>query len=151
MCRIITFQRQRYDGRGPVAADVGGQDIPLGARLLRVATDYDTLEARGRPVDRALQIMRGRDGVYDPALLDALAAVLEGDEDRTIAYLPLRRLRGGMVLAKDLCTDSGMLLVGRGQVLSPRTILRVRTWAAHTSVNEPVAVYVGPPDDAASP
>lgn len=149
VCRIITFQRQRYDGRGPVTADTGGDDIPLGARLLRVATDYDTLEARGRPVDRALAIMRGRDGVYDPALLDALAAVLEGDEGRTIAYLPLRRLRGGMVLAKDLCTDSGMLLVGRGQELSPRTILRVRTWAAHTSVDEPVAVYVGPPDDPA--
>lgn len=142
--RIIAFQHQRFDGRGPVAADVGGDDIPLGARLLRIATDYDTLEARGRSVDQALLTMHDSDGVYDPALLDALAVVLRTDGDREIAYVTLDDLRGGMVLAQDLSTAEGMLLVGRGHELSPRSIARVRTWAEHKDVDEPVAVYLRP-------
>ena len=143
---IIAFQPQRFDGRGPVEPDVGGARIPLGARLLRVATDYDTLEARGRSVDQALGDMHAATGVYDPALLDALASVLKTDGDRSIAYLMLDDLRGGMVLAQDLCTADGTLLAGRGHELTPRSIIRVRSWAEHKSIEEPLAVYLNPTD-----
>ena len=140
--RIIAFQRQRYDGRGPVAPDVGGEDLPLGARILRVATDYDTLEARGTTANRALRAMRNTDGQYDPALLDALEAVLSLDSEREMAYVKLGDLHPGMVLAADLRTSDNTLLVSRGQELSARTIMRIKTWSDHTSIAEPVAVYV---------
>ena len=144
--RIIAFQHQRFDGRGPVEADLGGDAIPLGARLLRVATDYDTLESRGKSVDGALRTMHRRDGVYDPALLEALSTVLRTDENQSIGYLTLDDLRGGMVLAQDLSTDDGMLLVGRGHELTTRSITRIRTWAEHSTVSGPVAVYTDTPE-----
>jgi response regulator RpfG family c-di-GMP phosphodiesterase len=139
---IIAFQRQRFDGRGPVAPDVGGEDIPLGSRILRIATEYDTLEARGTSVNRALQAMANSEGLYDPAVLHALEAVLSADSEREMAYVKLADLRSGMVLAGDLRTIDNTLLVSRGQELTARTIMRIQTWAAHTSIAEPVAVYV---------
>lgn len=149
--RIIAYQRQRFDGRGPVAADVGGDDIPLGARLLRIATDYDRLEARGHSVDAALHAMRDDAGRYDPALLDALETVLSADGDRRITYLRLDDLRAGAVLAKDLCTADGTLLMSRGQELTGRTLMRVHTWAEHTGLGEPIAVYLRPMTEASTP
>jgi response regulator RpfG family c-di-GMP phosphodiesterase len=140
--RIIAFQRQRYDGRGPVASDVGGEDIPLGARILRAATDYDALEARGTTANRALRAMRNTDGQYDPAVLEALEAVLSIDSEREMAYVKLAELHPGMVLAADLRTSDNTLLVSRGQELTARTIMRIKTWSDHTSIAEPVAVYV---------
>ena len=139
---IIAFQRQRFDGRGPVTPDVGGQGIPLGARILRVATDYDTLEARGTSVNRALRAMANSEGLYDPTLLSALEEVLHADSEREMAYLTLAELHAGMVLAADLRTTDNTLLVSRGQELTPRTIMRIKSWADHTSIAEPVAVYV---------
>ena len=149
--RIIAFQHQRFDGRGPIEADLGGDDIPLGSRLLRVATDYDTLEGRGQPVDQALTIMHERQGIYDPALLEALAEVLRTDGQRNIAYVKLADLHGGMVLAQDLATEEGTLLAGRGHELTPSSIARVRTWAEHKPVTEPVAVYLHPSEPEATP
>lgn len=57
------------DGQDPFA------DISEGARVLRIATDYDELESAGATDDVVLATMRCR-GVYDLSLLEAFADVL---------------------------------------------------------------------------
>lgn len=147
--QIIGMQRQRFDGRGPVVAGVAGDDIPLGARMLRVATDYDRLEARGTSVQRAVAAMRERAGVYDPEMLDALETALAASGERETRYVGISELRPGDVLARDLETKDGTLLVSRGQELTQRIIGRVTSWASHTTIAEPVAVLSPATEDAA--
>lgn len=129
--RIVRYQHQRFDGRGGPADDLAGAQIPLGTRILRVATDYDVLEAGGRDAVVALRVLRQREGLYDPAVLDALAQMLAVGEDAAdVDHLPVADLREGMILAADLRTADGVMLCGRGQVVTPALLERLVNWSA---------------------
>lgn len=137
--RMIRLQRQRFDGRGPVANNLVGVDIPLGSRLLAIATAYDALEARGTTVDIGVAALREDRGRYDPDAIDTLRELLRADtSQREIAALAVDQLMLGMVLAADVMTQAGILLYGQGQELTDRALERLRKWPG---VCEPVAVY----------
>jgi response regulator RpfG family c-di-GMP phosphodiesterase len=139
--QTILLQDQRFDGRG---GGPTGEQIPLGARILRVAIDYDAFEARREPARDAIAELRRESGRYDPSVLDALEVVVTTDEsDRQIEQIALADLRSGMVLASDLVADGGVLLCGRGQEITQRIVDRVRNWAEHYTIVEPISVLYG--------
>ena len=60
-----------------------GRRVPWGARALKVALDFDLLEAGANPAGQPMAIMRGRKGWYDPHILEAFAALRGNPQDRT--------------------------------------------------------------------
>ena len=89
---------------------------PLGARVLRVVTDYDTLTATGRSVTEAMGELRARKRVYDPEILDLLQSVVDADFDgRKISEISLRELTLGMVLEEPVESKDGLLIVAKGR------------------------------------
>jgi hypothetical protein len=117
-----------------------GRSLPLGSRLLRIALDYDALEAHGMSASTALATLRGRGQVYDPDLLDVFARVV-GDDDRRriVIELPLARLRAGMVLAGDVRGVAGALLIARGFTATDQLIDRLHNLGIG-AVREPLLV-----------
>lgn len=143
--RTILLQNQRFDGRGPVGLGTAGSDIPLGARILRVAIAYDAYDARRVPAREAIAEMRADSGRYDPAVLDALErAVTTGEDEQQIVQVRVTDLRAGMVLAADLMAEGDVLLCGRGQELNQRIVERIHNWAGHYVIVEPISVVHGP-------
>lgn len=59
-----------------VATVPGVAGTPLGARLLRIAVDFEALECQGTPAHTAMRAMRERPKRYDPNLLDRFAELL---------------------------------------------------------------------------
>ncbi len=117
-----------------------GRSLPLGSRLLRIALDYDALEALGPSSSITLATMRGRGQVYDPDLLDAFARVV-GDDDRrrVVLELPLAHLRAGMMLAGDVRSSAGALLIARGFTATDHLIERLRNLGIG-AVREPLLI-----------
>ena len=120
--------------------DSGGPALPLGARVLRIVRDYDTLEAAGWGPARALRTMGGRTGAYDPHLLDSLAAGLSRLDECERVSLPVAALEAGLVLADAVFTHSGVKLIPRGHELSPSLLERIRNFSA-MGVAEPITVF----------
>jgi len=117
-----------------------GRSLPLGSRLLRIALDYDALEAHGARSSVAVAALRGRGHVYDPDLLDALARVVADDDRRRIVLeLPVCRLRPGMVLAADVRSSAGALLLARGFTATDQLIERLRNLGIG-AVREPLLI-----------
>src|SRR6266545_5328015 len=122
----------RLDGvQQIVTALARGRDAertpPVGARMLRIAIDYDALETQGLAPDGALAAMRGREGLYDAELLEALArAIGAGEPGVRVREIPLRGLDVGMALAADVRGGDGRLLVPRGHDVSPELVERLR-------------------------
>lgn len=142
--RAILLADQRFDGRGPVAGDLGGEDIPLGARILRVAIDYDALDARRTPAREAMEHLRQQHGRHDPAVLDALERSLTRDgTERPIQRVTLTSLQIGMVLASDIMVEGDVLLCGRGQEVTQRLLDRLANWSHHHRIVEPIDVFHG--------
>lgn len=123
-----------------ISGDGDTKLIALGAQLLRVATDFDALEARGCSSALAVTTMRGREGHYDAKIMDALWALRGDDGDRDeVEELPLGALRVGMVLADDVKMVAGTLLVARGFVITESFIERLRNYRLG-SIRQPVLV-----------
>jgi len=146
---ILAYQNKHYDGSGSPRNTVAGDRIPLGARLLKIVLDYDALETQGTPPTLILDILRGRTGWYDPALLEALPAALgRVASGVTVSEVRLRDLRVGMILAEDLMAKNGILLIARGQAVRSSFLERIRNFSERIGVVEPVRVIVPRPVDA---
>lgn len=130
---IIRHHQERWDGRG-FPAQLEGKQIPEESRLLKLAVDYIELQ-RGMILDRlmnrddALESLGiYADRVYDPemtarfiALVHDKAPDLEPLPDGVVS-LRLNQLLPGMLVKRNLLTDSGFLLVNEGTVLTTAMI-----------------------------
>lgn len=132
---LIRAHHERYDGKG-FPDGLAGQAIPLGARILAVADTFDDLQTGhlgGQGVGEAearTLIARGRGTQFDPEVLDVFLQVAlkaTPDADKPLA-VPTAELLPGMVLAKELVSREGMLLLAVGHVLSDELIQRLRSY-----------------------
>jgi response regulator RpfG family c-di-GMP phosphodiesterase len=138
---ILQTQHLNYDGTGSPAGAPKGDALPLGARVLKVVADYDVLESTGVAPDVAVATMRGRDGRYDPRLLASLAMPAMERTQVTRRQVTLAELTVGMVLAGDVLSAAGALLVPHGQEVSSGLLSLLRNLAGGT-VQEPLTVLV---------
>lgn len=140
----IAHMTRRYDGTGAPPATPRGEQLPLGARLLKLALDFDVLEAQGvAPLD-AVAALRTRSGWYDPRALEALSRAVEGTGGMEVRDMPLADLREGMVFAEDLRTATGLLLVARGHAATKALLERLRNFGAAMGLKGTYRVVVAP-------
>lgn len=116
-----------------------GFEIPRGARILKVALDYEELETAGRTSKDAIDRMRAHGRSYDPLMLDALEE-LYVDVTTTIVEILSTRLLEGMVIAADVVTKNGTLLVARGHEVSSGLVRRLENFGA-TADQQKVRVF----------
>jgi HD-GYP domain-containing protein (c-di-GMP phosphodiesterase class II) len=132
----VEHQNKNFDGSSGTAV---GETIPSGARILKLAIDYDTLEAAGMSPELCIGTMKSRVGRYDPALLEAFARAKTKGQNQDVQEVNLAGLRAGMLLVRDVETKTGVLLIGRGQEVSNGLIQRLRNMGSN-SVREPLLV-----------
>lgn len=125
---------------GEAALAEGASGVPVGARVLRIATDYVELESEGTSGAVALGAMRNR-GSYDPRLLDVFAGVVGVEVAAQVHEVPVSALRIGMILADDVRSVTGSLLVVCGQDVTEQLVERLANLATGV-VREPLRVYV---------
>lgn len=114
--QIIRDHVLRFDGRDADPTHPVGSAIHIGARMLRVALDFDMLVGQASTGDEALAAMEARGGEYDLAVLTAFRKIRAEDiKSSEIREMPLATVREGMVFAADLLGPAGILLVARGQ------------------------------------
>lgn len=124
-----------------VNAAPGGTRVDDAVAILRVALDFDAIEAQGSTVEIALESLRSRGDRYAPAVLAALQAVIGAGPHVMIKELPLAGLYPGMMLAEDLQRVDGMLILTRGVEITLSLIERIRNFRPGT-VREPVRIVV---------
>ena len=95
--------------------------------MLRIAADYVALETEGTQPYLALETMRGREGVYDPELLETFArSVGVRTHSLKVAEVRLAGLEPGMRLVHDARATDGRLLIARGNVVTAELLERLR-------------------------
>ena len=147
VARTILYQGKGYDGGGTPEDDVSGAQIPLHARLLKVASDLALAERRGRSRAAALAELRQHRSHYDPEVLAAAVhcfggaanAGEEGTENRAVL---LAELTVGQVLAADVETVDGMLIVPAGQAVTGTLLGRLQNFATLSGIRQPILVQV---------
>jgi response regulator RpfG family c-di-GMP phosphodiesterase len=152
--RLLRAQHERYDGLG-YPEGLKADEIPLAARILAVANDYDGLLTATNEHDGNVQssplnyIQHWQGKRYDPNVVNSLVAVLDSDSLGAMrsSKLVLREiglkpdmLEAGMVLSRDLVSKDGSLMLAEGYTLDEELILILRRSAA---IDDPdLLIYV---------
>jgi response regulator RpfG family c-di-GMP phosphodiesterase len=156
--RLILHHQERWDGSG-FPDRLRGEAIPFGSRLLKLAVDFIELQRglileRQMNSDEALVYIRSYAGrLYDPELVEdfiqVCAAYLSDISlvDPSIKVLTTRELVAGMILARNLNADNGMLLLNAGKVLNGPLVEKLIAFEAMEGAK--YSIFVKVPEDVA--
>ncbi len=144
---IIQYQNKSFDGKGFPFDDRKGADIPLGARVLKVAADFVQLTSCGKPGGKVLESMKLSIGTYDPEILEVLAAHLLEIQKGPVSKVPkirilhhIKDLLPGQVTRSKIETVDGMLIVGEGQVLQNPLIHKIFNFSELYQLKMPIHI-----------
>ncbi len=127
--KYLRSHQERVDGNG-YPDRLFGDAIPLGARILAVACDYDSLQTgsllqRRISEDEAFDIIIRSAGTrYHEQVIEAFKGVFNrnNNESRDYYEVAIRNLLEGMSLYSDLISREGTLLVPANCILTQHTI-----------------------------
>jgi response regulator RpfG family c-di-GMP phosphodiesterase len=143
---IVRYQNKNFDGTGFPVDSVAGEEIPIGARILRVLSDLLAAESKNKNRLQAFQEMQRTQGKYDPKVLEAVGACYDVFVEKEQPEVQERNIRFsemevGHVLVHDLVTVEGTLLLKEGTRISPPVLLKLRNFSQITGIKQPILVY----------
>jgi response regulator RpfG family c-di-GMP phosphodiesterase len=141
VAEAIGYHRARYDGRGSAPRVPHGEDLPLAARVLRLAVDFDAGMSQRPSVQATISALQADAGAYDPRVLDALIACHDvpptGAAPQDVDVLDLEP---GMVVFDDVLTTEGVLLLSRGTVVTDALVQRLENYVRQDRVGRQIRV-----------
>lgn len=146
--KLIRSHHEHFDGLG-YPDKLVGLEIPLGARIIVLANEYDAaqsgtlLSKRLKQADAVLYIQEGRGRRYDPAVVDAFMRVMgaSGETAQAVPELAMHseQIRPGMVLSRDLMSTHGELLLSKDYLLDEALIEQIRNFER---LGDKLTIYV---------
>ncbi|MGH1479108.1 MAG: HD domain-containing phosphohydrolase [Geminicoccales bacterium] len=143
----VLYQGKNVDGSGFPHDDKAGNDIPIGARIVRILSDLALSQERGSDLDDTLALMQRYDHIYDrkllglmaPAILGEGAAKQQSDVETIDVQLPMLRV-GDVLLTPiiDLATED--LILAKGATVTELYIKRLGNLRRVRELTEAVRV-----------
>lgn len=143
----IRYQFKNFDGSGFPGDGLSGKKIPLLGRVLRLASKWDDLEVGGHGARAVAERLRSTPGIVDPDLLEQLAAAMEAEETATVRCVTLDELADDAILADDIESAQGTLLVARGHQVDELLRRRLRALEEAGIIGASIRVCASGPVD----
>jgi response regulator RpfG family c-di-GMP phosphodiesterase len=147
--KLIRSHRERFDGTG-YPDHLSGLSIPLGARILAIAEDYDSALIGTSfvkplmPAQALLMIQDGKGKRYDLSVANALLLELNksstAKNNASESILRSGQVTPGMKLSRDLITRNGEMLLSRDHVLNEQIIDQVMSFERMDG--HPLTIYI---------
>lgn len=147
----IRGHHERHDGRG-FPDGLAGESIALGARILALADTWDDLQSGHlsveplSPAEARTLIVRGRGTQFHPAVVDAFEQLLDAQAPKKPVpprSVAVADLQPGMVMAKDLVSPQGVLLLSADHVLTDDLICRIQQLERRLGLNVVLPIKSG--------
>jgi len=106
----------------------------IGAQMLKAAIDLDILISQELPMREYCLIMRSRNGEYNPEILELLERIRIPDFEKIVRILKADNLKPGMLLAEDVVSRNGTLIVCKGKELTELFVERLRNFVSQNLI-----------------
>jgi response regulator RpfG family c-di-GMP phosphodiesterase len=142
----IHFMAKNYDGSGFPPLHTREEEIPLAARILKVADDYLDCLARRSSIRLALDEMALQASRYDPRVLGALAKAVElpdnlQEQDADAPRLATHEtVQAGQILVEGVETREGLLVYPPLTRVGQSHLERMTNFARLVGLKEPFLV-----------
>jgi response regulator RpfG family c-di-GMP phosphodiesterase len=138
---MIANQQKPFD-MYPAGGSSQSDIQAMGAQLLKVALDYDTLAEAGKSSDVILATMRAGQNLYNPRILEKLIEMTPTLSSTDRRNVLVSEAESGMIADDDIKTIDNLLLLRRGQEITETVLIRLQYIANYTHVVEPFHVLV---------
>ncbi|MEW5976220.1 MAG: HD domain-containing phosphohydrolase [Acidobacteriota bacterium] len=142
VAEIIAYQDKLFNGAGLPRDQKQGQEIPIGARILKLALDFDKLQGTGITTAEAFLELKKRRDWYDPNIVEALERTLANEIKYEIRSARVDDLTTDVILADDIVSTKGLLLMTKGQEVTGYLRERLKNFARHGVVKQPIRILV---------
>jgi response regulator RpfG family c-di-GMP phosphodiesterase len=148
VAKIVRYQDLRFDGTGVPKGGPAGQEIPFGARLLKILKDLIEREAGGLSRADAIAVLRARKGNYDLLILDYCAAHLRSrpstkQQSEQVSSVLISQLTTKHIFVSPLLTREGILIAPAGTGVTNFLLQKIRNFKGFHVLREPLQVRVG--------
>jgi response regulator RpfG family c-di-GMP phosphodiesterase len=140
VAEMVRLQNALFGGPVP-------HETPLGARVLRLALDFDALSVNVSTAEAVRRLRQAPDGTYSPEVLAVADQLILIDGPCQEVRLRLGDVRVGMIVGEPIMTEEGVLVVSAGQEVTESLLERLHNWARSSKhrVREPICVLVSAP------
>ncbi len=134
----VTSIYENYDGTG-IPLGKKAWEIPLGARILRIILDYEEMIKSGKPHIKAWEILEKESRrLYDLKLLvlfdQYFAFKTKDSKDKREKPLKIQDIKSGMVISRNVYTESGIKIVSAGTRLDNTIINKILNITVEDSI-----------------
>lgn len=148
--RIIAYQEKHFNGFGFPEDGTSGEQIPLGARLIKIASDFDALLQSGRDPLTSFEVMRSRinSGWYDPSVLDNFSKIATRARKFKKKTVTMEQLNETMILADDIVSEDTKIIAGhKGQVITKALRMTLLNFKRSGHLGDTVSVIIPVEDE----
>jgi len=145
----VYYQDKNYDGSGYPKDRVTGQDIPVGARLLRILKDLAEVSDGDLPSMNEIHQLDRWEERYDPELKRKVQGYFEFRLKREgsspsveLKSMKIAHLLAGYTIHSDIETEEGLLVLASGARLTSAQVQRLHNLVHSYNYKEPVLVNV---------
>ena len=148
---LVRSHHERHDGLG-FPDGLRGDAIPVGARILAVVDAFEDLQSGhlARVIltaqEARMLIEHGRNTQFETSVVDAFMQVTAVTEAPQATFTQMRsdQLKPGMILAHDLCSREGLVLLPTNHVLNTDMIQRITAYATRHKLLVQIDVKTSP-------
>ncbi len=134
VARVLRSHHEDFSGGG-FPDGLSGEKIPLGARVIRVASDYDVYIFKYglSPHEAADKIREGSSIKYDPEIVYTFSSVIDEQlekQKQTAKVVDIEELKPGMFLNTDIVLRNGLLLLPKGIILNSAMLEKLKSFSS---------------------
>ncbi|QBG35043.1 HD domain-containing phosphohydrolase [Litorilituus sediminis] len=118
IAHTILYQEKCFNGEGVPHDDVKGEDIPYGARMLKIVIDYLRFKRAGSSTNQACLALDEQNQYYDPNILKAFKESVCATSELSQKLINLSELKEQMIIQEDICTKTGLVVITKGQEIT---------------------------------
>ena len=118
IAHTILYQEKCFNGEGVPHDGIKGEEIPYGARMLKVVLDFLRFKNDGSTINQASMKLTEQSQFYDPNILTAFKESIGASAEPTQQVVTLAELTDGMTVQEDVFTGAGLLVISKGQEIS---------------------------------
>ena len=144
--KIVRGHHEDFSGDG-FPDGLAGSEIPLGARITRLANDYDNFIYKSKiKAGEAVEHIKEQSGyVYDPKLATYFIKFIRTNVEKQEKAgsengIPLHELKQGMYVAEDISLQNGMLLIPKGVILDTPMLEKIKSFDSLLDMDRIISV-----------
>jgi response regulator RpfG family c-di-GMP phosphodiesterase len=137
---MIERQNQPLPARGP--DDLETADMRRGAGILRLILAYERLIHKGVSRTEAAHTLSLQNKNFSPEFFQALVALDPNAEQGEIRKCRIELLSPGMIVQQEVRTNEGVLLISKGQEVTPPLIIKLKNFHARHLIDGDVTVSI---------